>query len=312
MIIAKEPPSLRTAGPRGSPTRSSILPNLRVQGPPTARRSRVPAPVARAARRATARGGCEPKYHAGPALNRINALPSVRKRAATGARGVIIHPAAKVKTAPTANAELARRLGQATIAPNRIIHAAISVPVQGRRSTAAPGIAAALTHVLSKIHSPAPTRRAATGTNHGHQASAAHTINPPASKGPDNGTRIMLTTGPTSDTRPNTPVQRGHKAAATAKPVKNRIAIVRAGPGQDEGTTFSTAGPAHRMAAQAPTLINALGDRAEAGLSASMTAAASVNAAPAVVSRPATRATIMAANMTHARTHGGSAPAISV
>ncbi len=56
--------------------------------------------------------------------------------------------------------------------------------------------------------------------------------------------------------------------------------------------------------------MTALGDSADAGSTASRTAAAKVNAADAVVSRPNARAASAAASITHARTQGGSAPAI--
>jgi len=66
------------------------------------------------------------------------------------------------------------------------------------------------------------------------------------------------------------------------------------------------------IAAHAPTLMTALGDRADAGSATSMTAAAKVSAADAVVSRPRPRPASAAASIAHALTHGGSAPAIIV
>jgi hypothetical protein len=121
-----------------------------------------------------------------------------------------------------------------------------------------------------------------------------------------------LTIGPTRETRPNTSIHNGHSAAVTAKLPKKTTAAARARLGQDSGRTRLAALPVHRIAAQAPTLIMALGDNAEAGSTMSRTAAANVNAAAPVVSRPRKRAVIMAASITQDRTHGGSAPAIKV
>ncbi|MBI5247046.1 MAG: hypothetical protein HY923_07675 [Elusimicrobia bacterium] len=124
--------------------------------------------------------------------------------------------------------------------------------------------------------------------------------------------RMRFTSGPASDTRPNTAIHRGSSAAATATLPIRRIAPPRASHGQVAGTARSAAPPAHMIAAQAPTLISALGDSAAAGSTASRTAAAKVKVAVPVVSRPSARAPSAAASMSQARTHGGSAPVIKV
>lgn len=123
---------------------------------------------------------------------------------------------------------------------------------------------------------------------------------------------MRLTSGPTSEARPNTAIHSGHSAAATATLIRNRAAAARARRGQDAGAARSAPLPAQMIAAQAPTLMTALGDRADAGSRTSMTAAAKVSAADAVVSRPRARPASAAASITQARTHGGSAPAIKV
>ncbi|MBI4061580.1 MAG: hypothetical protein HY403_09135 [Elusimicrobia bacterium] len=89
-------------------------------------------------------------------------------------------------------------------------------------------------------------------------------------------------------------------------------AAERTGRGQPGGAARSAALPAQMIAAQAPTLMTALGESADAGSTASMTAAANVSAAEAVVSRPKARAPSAAASITQARTQGGSAPVINV
>ena len=66
------------------------------------------------------------------------------------------------------------------------------------------------------------------------------------------------------------------------------------------------------IAAQAPTLITALADKADAGSINSMTATAKVKVADTVVSRPQARAPSAPNSIAKARTHGGSAPAINV
>lgn len=205
-----------------------------------------------------------------------------------------------------------RRRGQASIAAKNKHHAAISDCVHGRSSTAAHGNAAAHAQVRSKIQSPASTTCAAMGARLGSQVSTAHRAKPPVSNGPDNGIKMILTSGPTSEARPNTAIHNGQSAAVTATLPKKTTAPARAKPGQDSGTARSAALPAHRIAAQAPTLITALGDSAEAGSTASKTAAAKVSAAAPVVSRPRARAESIAASITQDRTHGGSAPAIKV
>ncbi len=245
-------------------------------------------------------------------MKRSSTLPSVRHTADTGGRGAKARSNPKTSTAPHANATRARRSARKVSAPNRSIHEAISAPVQGRNSTVAQGSDAARTHVRSKIQSPAPTSFAAAGAATGIQASAAHSKKPPASNGPDNGTRMRLAKGPTSEARPNTAIHNGHKAAAIATLITNRAAVARTGEGQEAGAARSAASPAHRIAAQAPTLITALGDSADAGSTNSITAAAKVSAAEAVVSRPSERAPNAAASITQARTQGGSAPVINV
>jgi len=93
--------------------------------------------------------------------------------------------------------------------------------------------------------------------------------------------------------------------------MSNRADAARARRGQEAGAARSAAPPAQTIAAQAPTLITALGDSADAGSATSRTAAAKVSAADAVVSRPSARAASAAASITHAREQGGSAPVIS-
>lgn len=162
-IIAKPPSALRADGFPPPPTESSTRPSRRSQGPPTATLSRDPAPRAREARRALARGGLGPRCQAGPPLKRSNTLPSVRKSADTGGRGAKARPPAKRSAAHAASAAHARRRGQRLRLPRSRSQEAISTPVHGRGSTAAHGKAAARTQVLSKSHSPAPTSFAAAG-----------------------------------------------------------------------------------------------------------------------------------------------------
>ncbi len=123
---------------------------------------------------------------------------------------------------------------------------------------------------------------------------------------------MRLASGPTSEARPNTEIHSGHSAAATATLIRNNVAAARASPGHDSGAAFSAAPPAQMIAAQAPTLITALGDSADEGSETSMTAAAKVSAPDAVVSRPSKRAASAAVSITQARTHGGSAPVINM
>lgn len=122
----------------------------------------------------------------------------------------------------------------------------------------------------------------------------------------------MLTSGPTREARPNTAIHRGHSAAATATLIRSSATAPRARRGQDSGAARSAPSPAQMIAAHAPTLMTALGDSADAGSRTSITAAAKVSAADAVVSRPRARPASAAASITQARTHGGSAPAIMV
>lgn len=236
----------------------------------------------------------------------------MRNSADTGGRGAKARPAAKTIAADARRAAHARRRGHRLKAPNKRSHEAISTPVHGRGSTAAQGQAAARTQVVSNSHSPAPTSLAAAGAAAGSHASAAHRPKPPASKGPESGTRIRFTKGPTREARPNTAIHSGHSAAATATLISSRAAAALRKPGHDAGAALSAPSPAQMIAAQAPTLMTALGDSADAGSSASMTAAAKVSAADAVVSRPRARPASATASITHALTHGGSAPAIMV
>jgi hypothetical protein len=311
-IIAKGPEPLRTEGLSPPPTVISTRPSRKVHGPPTATRSKGPAPRAREARRALARGGLAPRCQAGPPLKRSRTLPSVRNSADTGGRGEKARPAMKRRAAQAARAAHARRRGQRLRLPNSKSQEAISTPVHGRGSTVAHGKAAARTQVLSKSHKPAPTILAAAGTAAGHHASAAHSPKPPASNGPDNGTRTRLTSGPTSEARPNTAIHNGHSAAATATLIRSSATTARNDPGHDAGVARSAPLPAQMIAAQAPMLMTALGDRADAGSVTSMMAAAKVSAAEAVVSRPRARPASAAASIIQARTQGGSAPAIMV
>lgn len=259
-----------------------------------------------------AHGGFGPKCHAGPPLKRSRTLPSVRNTADIGGLAAKARPSVSTKSAPLSMDATARFLGQAPNAPSSRSQAAISAPVHGRGSTAAQGRAAASTQVRSKIQSPAPTSFAAAEAATGNHASAAQSAKPPASSGPDSGTRMTFANGPTSEARPNTASHSGHSAAAMAALIKNKAAAARTNLGQPAGVTRCAALPAQMIAAQAPTLMTALGESADAGSMRSMTAAAHVSAADAVVSRPRTHPESAAASITQARTHGGSAPVISV
>ncbi len=146
----------------------------------------------------------------------------------------------------------------------------------------------------------------------GSPASAAQSTKPPASKGPDSGTRIRLANGPASETRPKTPIHSGHRATEIATLIINNVADIRTIFGQLAGTARSATLPAQMIAAQAPTLMIALGDNADFGSQKRRTAAAKVSAADAVVSRPRARAPSAAASITQARTQGGSDPVIKV
>lgn len=245
-------------------------------------------------------------------MKRSSTLPSLRNTAETGGRASRARPSANTESAPPSSAAAARFLGQAVRAPSSRSHAAISAPLHGRSSTVAQGSAAARTQVRSKIQSPAPTSLAAAGAAAGRHASAAHSAKPPASSGPDSGTRMRFTNGPTSEARPNTAIHSGHSAAATATLIRSSASAARGSAGQPAGAARSAALPAQMIAAQAPTLMTALGDSADAGSAASMTAAAKVRAADAVRSRPRARAESAAASITQALTHGGSAPVIRV
>ncbi len=236
----------------------------------------------------------------------------MRNSAETGGRGLSARPSTSAAAAPQSRPAATRFRGQAVSPASRSPHAAISAAVHGRGSTAAHGRAAARTHVRSKSHSPAPASFAAAGAARGSQASAAHNAKPPARSGPDSGTRTRFANGPTSEARPNTAIHSGHSAAAMAALIRNSAVVARASLGQAAGAARSAAPPAQRIAAQAPTLMTALGDNADAGSASSMTAAANVRAADAVVSRPRARPARAAASITQARTHGGSAPVINV
>lgn len=311
-IIAKAPWPLRMDGPSFPPSDNSTRPSLNDHGPPTARRSSPPAPRAREARRALARGGLVPRCQAGPPLKRSSALPSVRNSADTGGRGAKAFPATKTRAAPANSAKRARGRAQKVRPASRRSQAAIDAPLQGLGSTAAQGRAEARTQVHSKSHSPAPASFAAAGAAKGSQASVAHSRTPPASNGPDSGTRMTLTKGPTSDARPKTASQSGQSAAAMARLTRNRAEAARSSRGQPSGEDRSAPSPAQMIAAHAPTLMTALGDSAAAGSRSRRAAAAKVREADAVVSRPRARPASAAASVTQARTHGGSAPAIKV
>ncbi|HEX4048679.1 MAG TPA: hypothetical protein VH309_12625 [Elusimicrobiota bacterium] len=90
----------------------------------------------------------------------------------------------------------------------------------------------------------------------------------------------------------------------------SRVRAARAGRGQERGAEASRRRATARTAAVPPTLITAPAERAAAGRTASRTAAAKVSAADGVVGRSRARAAAAAASMSHARTLGGSAPAI--
>lgn len=122
----------------------------------------------------------------------------------------------------------------------------------------------------------------------------------------------MFASGPTSEARPNTEIHSGQSAAAMATLTRSSASADLKTCGQPAGAASSAALPAQMIAAQAPTLMTALGDNADAGSTASMAAAAQVSAAEAVVSRPSARPASAAASITQARTHGGSAPVIKV
>lgn len=245
-------------------------------------------------------------------MNRSRTLPSVKNSAETGGRGARTRPSTKAAAAAASRSAASARRPRTLRAARTRIHAAISPAVHGRGSTAAHGSAAARTQVRSKSQRPAPAALAARGAAAGSHASAAHSAKPPASSGPESGTRITLANGPTSEARPNTASHRGHRAAATAALTRNKVAAFRARPGHASGGASSAAPPAQMIAAHAPTLITALGDSADAGSQASMTAAAKVSAADAVLSRPSARPASAAHSMTRARTQGGSAPVIKV
>lgn len=74
-----------------------------------------------------------------------------------------------------------------------------------------------------------------------------------------------MTTGPTEDARPKVAAHKGHNAADTATLCPRRTAPARNGAGQRSGTEASSFGENAMIAAQAPTLIKALGDNAAAG-----------------------------------------------
>lgn len=245
-------------------------------------------------------------------MKRRRTLPSVRNIIDTGGRGSRRRPRPNTITAPHSDTTPARLRGQAASAPSSNSHEATSAPVHGLSSTAAQGRAAARTQVRSKTHSPAPTSAAAAGAAAGSHASAAHSTKPPASSGADSGTSTTFASGPTREARPKTAIHRGHSAAATAALINRSANAALKSPGQDAGAARSAALPAQMIAAQAPTLMTALGERAEAGSARSRTAAAKVSAAEAVVSRPRARAASAAASIVQARTHGGSAPVIKV
>ncbi len=123
---------------------------------------------------------------------------------------------------------------------------------------------------------------------------------------------MRLTRGPITDARPNREIHSGKSAAATARLPASRAAASRARRGHSSGRSSAQRPLVQRMAAHAHALMTALGDSAAAGSSARPAQAASSSAEDAVVSRPSARPAVRAASMSHARTHGGSAPAANV
>lgn len=126
------------------------------------------------------------------------------------------------------------------------------------------------------------------------------------------GTSARLASGPITDARPNVAANSGHKAAVMATLIPARTHAARAGRGQPRGAALSRRRATASTAAVPPKLISAPVERAAAGSATRMTAAASVSVADGVVGRSIARADEAAASMSHARTLGGSAPAISV
>lgn len=244
---------------------------------------------------------------AGSPLKRARTEPSVSRSKDAGAAGTR-------RPAPHSRTAGARRIarGRTARAPSRSSHAAISSPVHGRSSTAAPGTAAAHRQVRANASSASSAARAIQGAAGGSQESAAHRRKPPARSGAESGIRITFASGPIRETRPNTESHSGSSAAATAALHRRTAAAPRARRGHDSGAAASARAPAHRIAAQAPTLISALGESAAAGSRTRRTAAAKVRQAEPVASRPRKREARAAPSIASARTHGGSAPAASV
>jgi hypothetical protein len=120
-----------------------------------------------------------------------------------------------------------------------------------------------------------------------------------------------LAIGPISEPRPNVAANRGHSATAMAALMPSSVRAARAGRGHERGAEASSLRATDRTAAVPPTLIAAPVERAAAGLAVSKAAAANVSAADGVVGRSSARAAAAAASMSHARSLGGSPPAIS-
>lgn len=142
----------------------------------------------------------------------------------------------------------------------------------------------------SNSASPQPTGTAAAG--------CAHNAKPPAIKAADNGTRRRFATGPVTDTRPKVAAHSGSRRALTARLASNG------------DSAFGADGDRSR-AMQAPKLIRAPGDNAADGFQNRRTAAERTSAENAPAPRSRSREALQAASMSHARSDGGSAPAMS-
>ena len=143
-------------------------------------------------------------------------------------------------------------------------------------------------------------------------ASTPHKTAPAPISAPAIGTNATLANGPITEPLPNVAANNGHSAAAIARLMPISTHTARAGRGQERGADFSSRRATDSKAAVPPTLIKAPGDSAAAGLATSSAAAEKVSVADGVVGRSSARATAAADNISHARTLGGSAPAISV
>lgn len=312
-IIAKGPGPLRRPGPRGSPTRSAVVPSRTVRVRPTSARARGAAPSAAAARRAAESGGRGPTNHAGPPAKRTSAAPGdlARNTTDTGGGGASSGAPAHRPSAPAASAADGRRRGQASPAPSRSAYAASSCGRHGRSSTDAHGSAAARAHTRSKAAKPASAAFAASGAAAGSRASHAHSAPPAPMSSAASGTSARLASGPTTDPRPNTAAYNGHSAAAMARLIPSKVQAARAGRAQRRGADASSLRATASRAAVPPKLIHAPVESAAPGSHERMSAAAKVKVADGVVCRSSARAAAAAVSISQARTLGGSAPAIS-